>query len=129
MKKLSLLLGTLGGGLAGYLFSNKALREQLSNAKDAEHAAKLLGQHLQKDGKKFAAQVQEFIESDDVQKNLKKAKIFAKQKMDEAKKELNVVMETGKKRVEKAATKGVKKARIAAKKTVRRVKTKVRKVS
>ena len=48
MKKLSLLLGTLGGATAGYLFSNKKLRDQLSGAKDAEEAARILGVALQR---------------------------------------------------------------------------------
>lgn len=133
MKKLSLLLGTLGGATAGYLFSNKTLREQLSKAKDAEEAAKLLGKALQKDGKKLAQQVQEFIESDDVQKNITKAKQYAKKTVDDAKKELDsAIQSTGTK-----AKKAVKKKTAAAKKTVkktakkaaRRVKTSVRNVS
>ncbi|MDD3896305.1 MAG: hypothetical protein PHU04_00450 [Candidatus Peribacteraceae bacterium] len=92
MKKLSLLVGTLGGAFAGYLFSNKKLREQLANAKDPEAAAKLLGKHLQQDGKRLAGQVREFIESDEVQKNMEKAKKFAAEKMKEAKEELNDVV-------------------------------------
>jgi len=128
MKKLSLLLGTLGGGLAGYLFSNTHLREQLSNAKDAEHAAKLLGQHLQKDGKKLAKQVQEFIESDEVQRNIRKAKVFAQQKMKEAKKELDSALAAGQKKASATAKKSVKRASVAAKKTARRMQTKVRKL-
>lgn len=129
MKKLSLLLGTLGGGLAGYLFSNTNLREQLSNAKDAEHAAKLLGQHLQKDGKKLAKQVQEFIESDEVQRNIRKAKVFAQQKMEEAKKELDSALTAGQKKAAATAKKSVKRATVAAKKTARRMQTKVRKLT
>ena len=54
--------------MAGYLFSNKKLRDDLGKAKDAEEAAVILGKHLQKDGKKFAGQVREFVESDEVQK-------------------------------------------------------------
>jgi hypothetical protein len=92
MKKLSLLVGTLGGAFAGYLFSNKKLRDQLAGAKDPETAAKLLGKHLQQDGKRLAGQVREFIESDDVQKNIDKAKKFAAQKMKEAREELSEVV-------------------------------------
>ena len=40
MKKISLLLSTLGGAMGGYLLSNKKLREELMKAKDAETAAK-----------------------------------------------------------------------------------------
>lgn len=129
MKKLSLLLGTLGGGLAGYLFSNTHLREQLSKAKDAEAAAKILGTHLQKDGKKLAKQVQDFMESDEVQKNIKKAKAFAKKKMDEAGKELNSALSTGAKKAQKAAKREMKVVGAKAKKAVRRMETKVRKLS
>ncbi len=140
MKKLSLLIGTLGGATAGYLFSNKKLREQISEAKDAEEVAKLLGAHLQKDGKKLAKQIQEFVESEEVQKNVTKAKKYADKKFNEAKKELNV----GKKKVANSAKKAVKKgktqakrtakktaskAKKTAKKTAKRVKTKVRKLS
>lgn len=151
MKKFSLLLGTLGGATAGYLFSNKKLRDELSKAKDAEEAARLLGQALQKDGKKLAQQMQDFIESEDVQKNITKAKKYAKKTMDDAKKELDDALASGKKSVKKAtkkagnkAKKSVKKKTSAAKKTVkktaskakkkanktaRRIKTNVRKVS
>lgn len=150
MKKLSLLIGTLGGATAGYLFSNKKLRDQMANAKDGEEAAKLLGAHLQKDGKKLAKQIQEFIDSDEVQKNVTKAKKFAEKKVSEAKKELSVgkakvkkTVGTAKKKAEKSAKKAVKKgkaktkkvvkktaskAKKAANKTTKRVKTKVRKL-
>ncbi|MDD5469458.1 MAG: hypothetical protein PHO92_01515 [Candidatus Peribacteraceae bacterium] len=93
MKKLSLLVGTLGGAFAGYLFSNKKLRDQLANAKDPEAAAKLLGKHLQQDGKRLAGQVREFIGSDEVQKNVEKARKFASQKMKEAKEELDEIVQ------------------------------------
>lgn len=151
MKKLSLLLGTLGGATAGYLFSNKKLREQIANAKDGEEAARLLGQHLQKDGKKLAKQMQDFIESEEVQKNITKAKTYAKKTVDDAKKELDGALSTGKAKAnktvgkaKKAAAKTVKrntkKAKTTAKKTVKtakkkataagkRMKTRVRKLT
>jgi phage-related tail protein len=129
MKKLSLLVGTLGGAMAGYLFSNKRLREQLGNAKDAESAARLLGKHLQHDGKKLANQVREFVESDEVQKNVTKAKKYASKKMNEAKKELNTLVKKGTKKAKKtvkrtaARTKATVKRRVAA---VRRPRKKAR---
>jgi len=151
MKKLSLLVGTLGGAMAGYLFSNKKLREELSQTKDAEDAAKLLGLHLQRDGKKLAKQIQEFIDSDEVQNNVQKAKKFTKKKVDEAKKEMNALVSEGadrartvakkaKTRAKTAAKKGkakaqktvkraAKKAKSTARKTVRRVKLKKRTLS
>ena len=144
MKKLSLLVGTLGGAMAGYVLSNKTLREQLSKTKDAEAAAKLLGKHLQKDGKKIAGQVREFVESEDVQKNVTKAKQFTNKKVKEAKKELNAMVDTGKKTAKKKAKTAVTKAKKSvakkaapkkktATKTARkkpsRMRTKTRKVS
>lgn len=88
MKKFSLLLGTLGGAMAGYVFSNNRLREQLSKAKDAEAAAKVLGKHLAQDGKKLGAQIKEFVESDEVKQNLTKARKYAKDSFEKAKKEV-----------------------------------------
>lgn len=120
MKKLSLLLGTLGGATAGYLFSNKKLREQLSNAKDAEEAARLLGVALQKDGKKLGKQIQEFIESEDVQKNFSKAKKYAKDSMDEAQSQLEGAIGSGSKKAKKAVKKVTKKAGTKAKRTVKK---------
>ena len=125
MKKLSLLLGTLGGATAGYLFSNKKLRDQMAEAKDGEEAAKLLGSHLQKDGKKLAKQIQEFIDSDEVQGNVTKAKKFAEKKVSEAKKELNV----GKTKVKKSVTTAGKKAGKSAKKAVKKGQTKAKKAA
>ena len=86
MRKFSLLLGALGGAMAGYILSNDKLRQELSKAKSPESAARALGKHLQKDGKKIAHEVKQFAESDDVQRNLKKAKAFASAKFGEAKK-------------------------------------------
>lgn len=133
MKKLSLLLGTLGGGLAGYLFSNKKLREQISGAKDAEEAARILGVHLQKDGKKLAKDIQEFVESEEVQKNVAKAKQYAKKTVDDAKKELGSALSSGKKKAGATVRTTAKKAKTAAKKTAKkaksRVKANVRKIS
>jgi hypothetical protein len=116
MKKLSLLVGTVGGAMAGYLLSNKKLRDELSNAKDAEVAAKLLGKHLQKDGKKLAQQLKEFIDSDEVQSNIKHAKAFATRKMEEAKDEFTSLVNEGAAKGAKAAKKGVTRAKKAVKK-------------
>lgn len=110
MRKFSLLLGTLGGALAGYILSNERLRKQMASAPNAEAMAKILGQKMAKDGKKVAHEVKGFVESDDVQKNLKKAKAFASKKLGVAQKEL-----------EKYAKKGVKEAKRYARKGVREV--------
>lgn len=127
MKKLSLLLGTLGGAMAGYLLSNKQLRDALSNADDAESAARLLGKHLQKDGKKLARQVQDFVASDEVQKHIRKAKGYAIDTFDSAVGELQQAAKQSEKQVRKAAKKGAKRATKAVKSTVKRTAKRVRK--
>lgn len=76
MKKLSLFLGTLGGALAGYVFSNTKLREDLANAKDAETAGKILAKHLQKDSVQIGKEVKQFVDSDVVQENMQKAQDY-----------------------------------------------------
>ncbi len=124
MKKFSLLVGALGGSLAGYVFSNQTLRNQLSKAKDAEAAAKILGKHLSHDGKKIAKEVQAFVKSDEVQHNLTKAKKFAEEKLDLAKREVMEMMDSGVKEAKRAVKKGAKEA----KGTVKRMKLKVRRV-
>ncbi len=108
MKKFSLLLGTLGGAFAGYILSNDKLRAELSKAKDAESAAKMLGSHLSKDGKKIAHEVKKFAESDDVQKNLKKAKVYASKKLAEAQKGVEKMMKDGGKQASKLWKEGAK---------------------
>ncbi|HLD71624.1 MAG TPA: hypothetical protein VI873_03355 [Candidatus Peribacteraceae bacterium] len=116
MKKISLLIGALGGALGGYLLSNTKLREGLINAKDPEEAAKILGKALQHDGKKLAKDAQSFIESKEVQDNLKKARKYAEQRMNDAKKQVEVFMKKGQKKAISAAKRGA----VAAKKSVKR---------
>lgn len=107
MKKLSLLIGAIGGALAGYVISKDGLRTELSKAKDAEDAAKILGKHLTKDGKKLGAEMMDFVESPEVQKNWKKAKTYAEKQFTVAKKQMGTMMT---------------KAKMKAKKTVKKVK-------
>jgi len=135
MKKLSLLIGALGGAMAGYLFSNKQLRKDLATAKNAESAAKLLGQHLQRDGKKLAAQVQDFVESDEVKQNWKKAKAYTHKSFISARKELMKLVHRVEDaagdaayHTEKVAKVAAKRAVKKAKKAARRIETKVRKI-
>lgn len=109
MKKFSLLLGTLGGALGGYILSNDRLRKQLADAKDANAMAKVLGQHLTKDGKKVAKEVKTFVESDEVQKKLSHAKAFASKKLGVAQRELEKLMKKGAKEAKRYAKKGMKK--------------------
>jgi gas vesicle protein len=119
MKKLPLLLGALGGALAGYLFNNTTLRKQLTKAKDADQAAKILGKHLSADGKKIATEVQKFMESDEVQKNVKKAKGYVEKQAKEWKKETEKYVAKNAKNVERTARKAVKKGIAKAKKAIR----------
>ena len=102
MRKLSLLLGTMGGVLAGYLLTNDKLRKELMAAKTPEKAAKMLGKHLQEDGTKLAKEVKVFVQSEEVQKNLGKAKKFTMAKLDEAKAGMKVLVKQGKKEASKA---------------------------
>lgn len=101
-----MLLGALGGAMAGYLFSNGKLREELADAKDAEDAGKILAKHLQQDGKKIGHEVKRFANSPEVKDNMNKAKKFVQQ---QAKK-----LQTDMKSFVKKGTAGVKKAAKAA---------------
>ncbi len=111
MKKFSLLLGTLGGALAGYILSNDKLRKQMADAPNAEAMAKMLGEQLSKDGKKIAKEVKTFVESDDVQENLGKAKAYASKKLGVAQKELEKLVKKGTKQARSMAKKGAKKVK------------------
>ena len=62
MKKLTFLLGTVGGAMAGYVFSNKKLRNEMLDAKDSTEAAKILGKHLSNDGQSVAKEVRQLAE-------------------------------------------------------------------
>ncbi len=115
MKKLPLLLGALGGGLAGYLFSNKPLRDQLAKTKDAKAAAQILGKHLAKDGERIAKDVKEFVESDTVQGGIKNAKKYANDQYKKAKTE-----------IKKLGSEGATAAKSTARKAKRKITSKVR---
>lgn len=116
MRKFSLLLGTLGGAMAGYLFSNSQLREDLANAKDAEAAGKVLAKHLQKDGKQLGTHVKKFVESDDVQKNLKKAQTYAKKHYEKFNDQMKEMVKGGVGMARKETKKAVSKAKKAVSK-------------
>ncbi len=110
MRKLTLLLGAMGGAMAGYVFSNKGLRDELAKAKDAEAAGKVLAKHLAKDGKQVGNEVKKFIESDEVQDNLQKAKKYAMEQAKELQKNAMALMQQGQEEVASYAKKTVKKA-------------------
>lgn len=111
MKKFSLLLGTLGGAVAGYILSNEKLRNDMAKAPNAEAMVKMFGEELTKDGKKIAKEVKTFVESDDVQKNFKKAKVYASKKLGVAQKELEKLVKKGTKQAQKYAKQGAKKVK------------------
>ena len=117
-RKFSLLLGTLGGAVAGYILSNDTLRKKMAKAPNAEAMAKMLGQELTKDGRKIAKEVKVFVESDEVQKNFKKAKAYASKKMGVAQKQLESFMKKGAKEAKKYAKKGMKEVKGAMKKVM-----------
>lgn len=125
MRKLSLLLGTLGGAMAGYVFSNTKLRDELADAKDAEEAGKILAKHLQKDGQQVGKEIQQFVKSDAVQDNMNKAKKYADTQFKKLKGDLKGMMSKGAKKTAKAASKTATKAKTAAKKTVKKAAKKV----
>ncbi len=117
MRKFSLVMGALGGAMAGYLFSNAKLREELAEAKDAEAAGKIFAKHLSRDSKEVGTHVKQFIESDDVQKNLGKAQKYAAKQMATMNKKMKTMMKKatvfGKKKVKAGmaqAKGGMKKA-------------------
>lgn len=114
MKKYSLLLGALGGAVAGYLFSNDKLRGELSKAKNADEAGKILSKHLSTDGKKLGGQVKEFVSSDAFQDNVSGAKKYAKDYLAKAQKEMQSLLKKGKVGASKMMKKG--KAKAAAQK-------------
>jgi hypothetical protein len=118
MRKLSLLVGTLGGAMAGYVFSNAKLREELADAKDAEAAGKVLAKHLQKDGKQIGKEIHTFVKSDAVQDNVDKAKKYADTQLKKIKVDLKNMMGKAQKKTAAKASKAVSKAKTATKKTV-----------
>ncbi len=115
MKKLGLLVGTLGGAMAGYLFSNSKLREELAGAKDADAAGKILAKHLQKDGKELGSHVKKFVDSDDVQQNFGKAKTYAKDYLAKANSQMKDMVKKNNPFQKKGASKAAPKTTAAKK--------------
>lgn len=76
MKKLSLLLGSLGGAMAAYVFSNKKLRQELMAAKDPEAAAKIIGKHISSDGALVAKEVKQFAREHELDKKVAEGKKY-----------------------------------------------------
>lgn len=122
MKKVSLLLGALGGAMAGYVFSNGKLREELANAKDAETAGKILAKHLQHDGKKVGEEVKRFATSDEVKQNMGKAKKFVQGHAKKIKDDMKTFVKETKDSITKTAKKAPAQAKKAAAKATKATK-------
>ena len=122
MRKLPLLLGTLGGAMAGYLFSNQKLRDELAGSKSAEEAGQILAKHLKHDGEKIGEEAVNFVKSDMVQDNLEKAKKVANQYATKMKKQMTSFVKKEKKAASAAKQK-------VTKKVATKLKMKVRKLS
>jgi hypothetical protein len=116
MRKLSLLLGALGGAMAGYVFSNTKLRDELADAKDAEEAGKILAKHLQRDGKQVGKEIQQFVKSDAVQDNVVKAKKYANSQLKKLRGDIDSMVKKGVKKSKAVASKSMAKAKTATKK-------------
>ncbi len=112
MKKLSFLLGSLGGVMAGYVFSNTKLRTELMKAKDASAAAKILGRHLSSDGQTVAKEVQQFAEQHHMDKHVSDGKKYVQKyyrtAKDEVQKFLSAKVQDATKVARKAVIKGKK---------------------
>lgn len=111
MKKLALLVGPLAGALAGYLVSNKKLRQELVDAKDAQTQARILGKHLSADGQAVAKEVKAFVQSDQFQDKMGEAKKYAKEYYDMSKKEVQKLVKKGEKEMKGFMKKEVKKGK------------------
>ena len=121
MKKLSFLLGTLGGAMAGYVFSNKKLRTELQNANDAGAAARILGKHLAEDGEIVAKEAKRFAEQHNLDAKIAEGRKFAQKYYDSAKDEVQKYIGSKSKQVVKVAKKAGKKAVKATVKKVKRM--------
>lgn len=115
MKKLTYLITTAGGALAGYLFSNKKLRTDLRSAKSPEEAAKTFGKYLKEDGKKIKAEATELLHSKKVQDKITSAKKIANEKLNQVKDEMHKLSDTSK----ASATKMIKNVRAKATKKIK----------
>ncbi|OGJ54088.1 hypothetical protein A3D11_00600 [Candidatus Peribacteria bacterium RIFCSPHIGHO2_02_FULL_49_16] len=119
MRKLSILFSALGGAAAAYLVSNKKLRAELSKAKTTDDVGKILGKHLQQDGKKLGKDICDFLESDRVQNKIKQANVTAQKHFDIAEKEVRTWLQKGKKEVVKQAGSAAKSMKKTVKKRTR----------
>ena len=120
MKKLSFLLGSLGGVMAGYVFSNKKLRKELMDAKDTSEAAKILGKHLASDGQTVAKEVQQLAEEHHLDKHVAEGKKYAAQYYKSAKGEVQKFLSAKVKDATAAVKSSAKSGKNKAKKAMSR---------
>lgn len=119
MKKLSFLLGTLGGAMAGYVFSNKKLRDQLMAAKDASAAAKILGKHLSEDGQVVAKEVRQLAEEHNLDDRIADGRKYVQNYYESAKGEVQKFLGAKVKQATSVASKAKKHAVKKVKKALR----------
>lgn len=125
MKKLTYLLTTAGGALAGYLFSNKKLRTDLRNSTTAEGAAKTLGKYLKEDGKKIKKETEDFMNSKEVQSKITSVKKTAQSKVDQAKEQVQKFATMGKKKVNTVAKNATNSTKKKAASTAKKIKKQI----
>ena len=121
MKKLSFLLGSVGGALAGYVFSNNKLRSELMKAKDTTAAAKILGNHLAKDGQLVAKEVKQLAEHHHLDAHIAHGKKYVTKYYNSAKDEVQQFLGDKMEQATKAA-------KLAKKEVVKQVTRNVKKV-
>lgn len=91
--------------MAGYVFSNTKLRDELGTAKDAEAAGKILAKHLQKDGKQVGKEIRDFVQSDVVQDQYTKARQYVNENAKKLKGDLKGMVQKQKTAASKSAAK------------------------
>ncbi len=116
MKKLSFLLGSLGGVMAGYVFSNKKLRHELMEVKDPKIAAKILGKHLAADGQNVAKEVRQLAEEHHLDKKVAQGTKYVKGYYNNAQHEVKKFLSDKVKGAKGEVMKAKKKVHTAAKK-------------
>ena len=74
------IFGAVSGALALYMARHPRLRKELSKSESAGEALQTLGDHVQKDSKRFADHLRAFLHADHAERDLiKKGKKRAKQ--------------------------------------------------
>ncbi len=105
MKKLNLLLGTMGSTAAWYVLSNKKLRTELGKAKGPQETVKILKKYIGRDAEKIGDEVHALIHSDEVQETVTTVKTFAEDKFAKAKTGFGGLLAKGKKPKDEALEK------------------------